>query len=119
MIKGIGIDITDITRIRTAKLEHDTFVSKILTEPEITEYINFSEKRQDEYLAARFSAKESFSKAMGTGIGKDVSFHDITILDDDKGKPSAYTKLTKDKVHISISHTDEVVMTEIIIEEVK
>lgn len=119
MIKGIGIDVTDITRIQSASMKHNNFVNKVLTEPEIMEYMNFGEKRRLEYLASRFSAKESFSKAMGTGIGGQVGFQDLTILDDDKGKPIVYTKLTKDKVYISISHTDTIVMTEVIIEEVK
>lgn len=117
MIKGIGIDLAEISRIETISLEHDGFTQKVLTTAETAEYLSFSEKRRVEYLADRFSAKEAFSKAMGSGIGKKVSFQDVSILDDDAGKPHIFTQLTKDKIHISISHTDNLVMTEVIIEE--
>ena len=39
-----------------------------------------------EYLTGRWSAKEAFSKAMGTGIGP-VGFQDLEILNDAHGAP--------------------------------
>ena len=38
-------------------------------------------------MAKRFAAKESFSKSLGTGIGKSINFKDIEILNDKLGKP--------------------------------
>ncbi len=39
------------------------------------------------FLAKRFAAKEAFSKALGTGIGRVVSFQDLTIRNNENGKP--------------------------------
>ena len=39
-----------------------------------------------EYLTGRWSAKEAFSKAMGTGIGP-VGFQGLEILNDAQGAP--------------------------------
>ncbi|WP_409578813.1 4'-phosphopantetheinyl transferase superfamily protein [Streptococcus sp.] len=37
-------------------------------------------------MAGRWSAKEAFTKALGTGVGR-VGFQDIEILTDEKGAP--------------------------------
>ncbi|MGR3742275.1 holo-ACP synthase [Companilactobacillus sp. DQM5] len=118
MIKGFGIDLTEISRIKKLTKEHDGFIDKILTKSEKKELKKFSDKRKIEYLAGRYSTKESFSKAIGTGIGKHVSFQDIEVLSDQYGKPYIITDKISQKIHVSISHTDELVMTQVIIEEI-
>ncbi|MDN7146003.1 holo-ACP synthase [Liquorilactobacillus mali] len=118
MIQGIGIDITEITRIQKAQERHKNFAAKILTAAEFEYFEKMSNRRKNEYLAGRFSAKESYSKAYGTGIGKQVSFQEVEILNDEKSGRPIITKqpLKNGKAHISISHTDKLVMTEVIIE---
>ena len=39
------------------------------------------------YCAKRFAAKEAFAKALGTGIGRVVSFQDLTVRNNENGKP--------------------------------
>ena len=39
------------------------------------------------FCAKRFAAKEAFSKALGTGIGRVVSFQDLTVRKNENGKP--------------------------------
>jgi holo-[acyl-carrier protein] synthase len=39
------------------------------------------------YCAKRFAAKEAFAKALGTGIGRVVGFQDLTIRNNENGKP--------------------------------
>ena len=80
MIAGIGIDITDIDRVKLLNDKYNQFKSKILVGEELNEFNRFSGIRQIEFLAGRFSAKEAYSKALGTGIGKKVSFKDLEIL---------------------------------------
>ncbi|WP_057828144.1 holo-ACP synthase [Liquorilactobacillus cacaonum] len=118
MIRGIGVDITEIDRIGAAQERHQNFATKILTEEELSYFKKLSMQRKNEYLAGRFSAKESYSKAFGTGIGKKISFQDVEILNDPtSGKPTITRQPFKDgKAHISISHTDRLVMTEVILE---
>ena len=77
---------------------------------------NFSEHRQIEFLAGRFAAKEAFSKARGTGIGKDCSFQDIEILREPSGKPSLYFKGNQVNGFVSITHTKEYAAAQVILQ---
>ena len=104
MIIGIGTDICDITRIQPG----NGFANKILSDVELALLQKKSNKQA--YLAKRFAAKEAIAKAFGTGIGKSISFKEITILNNDAGAPyveiaqSAKEKLPAfSKIHISIS----------------
>ena len=89
MIFGIGCDIVEVDRIKK-QVERfgDKFLNRILSSKEISEYNNFIlDSKKTLYLAKRFAAKEAFSKAIGSGIGKDISFTDISVLNNKKGKP--------------------------------
>ena len=70
MIIGHGIDLQEIDAIKRAYEKNNRFAKRVLTDKE---FQCFSEqkstKRQMEFLAGRWAAKEAFSKAMGTGIG--------------------------------------------------
>lgn len=116
MIFGIGVDITDITRIDEAQTKNPHFARKVLTDSELAIYTAMKKKRALEYLAGRFSAKEAYAKAYGTGFGA-VTLHSVEILDDDRGKPSVTRHPYAGKAFVSISHTDALVMTEVILEE--
>ncbi|GHP13148.1 holo-[acyl-carrier-protein] synthase [Lentilactobacillus fungorum] len=116
MIAGIGIDITDISRIRAAVNKNQHFINRVLTPDEISQLSQLSEKRRFEYIAGRFSAKESYSKAYGSGLGKKVRFQDLTIINNQDGKPVVYNHPFDGNAFVSISHTDETVVTEVILE---
>lgn len=79
MIFGIGIDIVELHRIENMLSRQTRFPQRILTEAEYARFTQLSDKRKIEFLAGRFAAKEAFSKAYGTGIGKELSFQDIEI----------------------------------------
>ncbi|MFT8837264.1 holo-ACP synthase [Liquorilactobacillus satsumensis] len=118
MILGTGIDITEIARIKEAAQRHAGFVQRVLTPAEVEYFEKYGGRRRYEFLAGRFSAKESYSKAIGTGIGKTVHFQDIEIIEDGKtGKPQITRHPRSElRAHISISHTATLVMTEVILE---
>ncbi len=110
MIKGIGTDIIDVKRIKgVIERTGERFYTRILTENEIAYCKTFAKPEQ--HFAGRFAAKEAYSKSLGTGVGKDYSWKDIEILNDERGKP--YVKhlkeneFSKDIYHVSISHTDD------------
>ena len=116
MIKGVGTDIIEISRIKEAT-KKEAFLRRIYTEKEIEEF----KKRKENisYLAGRFAAKEAVSKAVGKGM-RGVSFKDIEILSDSFGKP--YAVVNKDGfenylIHITISHSKENAIAYCIIEE--
>ena len=87
MILGIGNDLECIDRVKQMLVKLPKTATKILTPAELTVFLELSPKRQGEFLAGRFSAKEAYSKAVGTGIGQTVSFLDIEILNDTMGRP--------------------------------
>ncbi|MCI0473230.1 MAG: holo-ACP synthase [Ignavibacteria bacterium] len=121
MIKGIGIDIIDIKRIKSISEKFgDKFFERIFTDKEI-EYCKSFKAKPDPHFAGRFASKEAYSKALGTGISKDFKWKDIEILNDERGKPyihhTAESEFSKYKYYISISHTDEYASAVVIMEE--
>ncbi|MGG1697445.1 holo-ACP synthase [Bacillus zhangzhouensis] len=117
MIKGIGIDIVEIDRLSRVLSRQPRLPERILTLNEQDIFYALREKRQLEFLAGRFAAKEAFAKAYGTGIGQHLSFHDIEIQKDDNGKPFIKSEKTKgDHVHVSITHTKEYAAAQVLIE---
>ncbi|TGD74667.1 holo-ACP synthase [Mangrovimicrobium sediminis] len=83
---AVGTDILRFARI-DAVLERQgaRFVERILTPEERGEYA--ASKRPGNLLAKRFAAKEAVAKALGTGIGRGVSWQDIRIDHDAQGAP--------------------------------
>ena len=116
MITGIGLDITEIERIKSIQAKTHKFEERILTDKERVQSNELSKARQLEYLAGRFAAKEAFSKALGTGIGKDCSFQDIEILKEPSGKPILYFKGMKVNGFVSITHTKVYAAAQVILQ---
>jgi len=109
MIKGIGIDIVEIERIRKA-VDKNPLIERFFTEAEAADFCG---RQRHVHVAGKYAAKEAVAKALGTGLSG-FKWKDIEILKDDKGKP--YVKLKGkayrtarekgvDKVHVSISHS--------------
>lgn len=116
MIDGLGIDITEIARVKKAALSHSQFIQHVLTSDEQEQYGKYSQQRAFEYLAGRWSLKESFAKAYGTGIGAKLGFQDVEIIDNQYGAPIVTKSPYNGRVHVSVSHTATLVMTEVILE---
>ena len=81
---GIGIDIINNKRIQTL-INNKSFVERIFGKSEIELSKKITNKAN--YFAKRFAAKESLAKSLGTGFRNNLSFKDIEILNDKKGKP--------------------------------
>lgn len=118
MIKGIGIDIIEIERVKRILEHQPRFPERILTSKERERYEQLTGVRRVEYVAGRFAAKEAFSKANGTGLGKQLSFLDIEISVDTNGRPFITAPITKG-VQVSISHSKEYAIAQVILEEVE
>lgn len=119
MIYGTGIDLTELSRIEAMLAQGLKLPEKVLTPAELAVFKTYGQKRQIEFLAGRFSAKESYSKAYGTGIGAAVGFQDVEILDNAAGRPAITKHPFDGPAWISISHTDQLVMTQVILERGK
>ena len=86
MIYGVGTDIVNINRIQKIILKNrEGFIKRVLTDHEQALFANKADSAA--FCAKRFAAKEAFSKALGTGIGRVVSFQDLTVRNNDNGKP--------------------------------
>lgn len=116
MIVGHGIDIEALGSIQNAVKKRKGFAQRVLTDKEMERFSSLKGHRQVEYLAGRWSAKEAFSKAMGTGIGK-LGFQDLEILNNERGAPYFSKSPFSGKVWLSISHTDQFVTASVILEE--
>lgn len=116
MIVGIGIDAVDLKRIKVIVENKQTFIKRVLTPEELEIFNGLSQKRKVEFFAGRFACKEAFSKAYGTGIGE-VGFQDIKILPEKSGRPIVHQTVFTGQVHVSITHTDDLAMAQIILEK--
>lgn len=90
-VLGLGCDILEVERLGDLlRKGRDSFIKRVLTPEEILEYerrMDKAEPRGTLYLATRYCAKEAFSKAMGTGVGADFSFQDLSVLNEASGQP--------------------------------
>ena len=84
-ILGIGVDIVENSRI-SKLLKNKLFIKRIFSNSEIL----IANKKRDKkgYYSKRFAAKEAFAKSIGTGFRDDLNYHDISIVNDELGKPS-------------------------------
>ena len=79
---AVGVDMIEVARIERGIARHgDRFLRRFFTEQE-QEFCN----GRIPSLAGRFAVKEAVGKALGTGIG-DVSWTDIEVVCDGRGKP--------------------------------
>ncbi len=122
MVKGIGVDIIEITRIRRGiERGGDLFLEKVFTPREIA----YCKARQNAYqhYAARFAAKEAVSKALSTGWAGEFRWKDVEVMNDPSGQPriafSGKLRETLDgaSVFVSLSHSDSHVVAMVVIEE--
>ena len=127
-IIGIGVDIVENNRFKEL-IKKKKFINRICSPKEIN---NFKKKNNKiSYLSKRFSAKEAFVKALGSGFRNKLCFNDISILNDRKGKPyflfnqkikkllrNKY-KLIKFKAHLSLSDEKKHSISYVILQKIK
>lgn len=114
LLFGIGIDVVETRRVESSISQFgEQFIQRVFT-PSEREYCE-KHKKSSLYFAARFAAKEAVSKALGTGIGKDVAFTEIEVVKKTSGEPTIKLHGNANKfakkhniaqVHISITHTE-------------
>lgn len=124
MIFGIGTDIVEVKRIRNLD-SLEKFADKILSLNELEVFKSQIDEKKVTFLAKQFAAKEAVSKALGTGIGKDIRFNQIEILRNSDGKPylnhdGIITTILNDlgitKTHVSLSDEKKYALAFVILE---
>ena len=122
MVRGIGVDIIEIDRIRRSiETTGRSFLEKVYTDGEIA-YCDARAHRYQHY-AARFAAKEALSKALSTGWAGEFRWKDVEIMNEPSGQPrfvlhgTLRELLTGADVMLSMSHSESHVVAMVVIEE--
>jgi len=113
----IGTDITVINRIeKSIQKFGDRFLDKFLNQSEKDDV------KKVETIAGYWAAKEAIAKALGCGIGEELSFKDIIIYKDNKNAPFFQLTPKAQKTHdvknssLSIAHDGGFAIAVVIIE---
>ena len=124
MIVGSGIDLAEVVRIqRSIERFGERFLARVYTLAERA-YVDRKKNRFERY-AARFAAKEAAMKAIGTGWKQGVTWRDIEVTNLPSGKPTLRfsgkaaefaERLGVRSVALSLSHTEELAIAEVILE---
>ena len=125
MIVGSGVDITEVPRIAAA-IERfgERFLRRVYTEAEIA-YCR-SKRNSVERFAARFAAKEAAMKAIGTGLRRGVTWQSVEVTREPGGRPQLRFsgkaaefagKLGMRRAALSLSHTSQLAIAQVILED--
>lgn len=83
-----GVDLAEVSRFEKAYERHgEAFYERFMRERELRDCTGGDGALRHASAAARYAAKEAFSKALGTGIAEGVALRDIEIVRDEKGAP--------------------------------
>jgi holo-[acyl-carrier protein] synthase len=121
---AIGVDLAEVDRIEELINRYgNRFLKRVFTQDEI-DYCDPKVTATSSY-AARFAAKEAVLKATGLGLDKGLNWKDIEVINDANGKPSVKLygqtneKLLDKKIHISLSHTKNLAIAMVAVEDCK
>lgn len=122
MIRGIGVDVVAVDRMR-----------RWVADPRILARYFAEQERDAIYerrdgaalsLAARFAAKEAFAKALGTGF-RGFGLRDVWVVNDALGKPElhvsgpaarALSRIGGRQLWLSLTHEQEHAIAMVVIE---
>ena len=127
MIIGSGIDMVEIRRIQHSMDRYGSrFLNRVYTPNEQAYCLR--KRNAAESFAGRFAAKEAGAKALGTGISFGVSWLEIEVVREPRGRPSLRfhgraaqiaAQMGFARAALSISHTDELALASVLIEDGK
>ncbi len=113
-------------RIRETVARTPRFVERVFT-PEERAYCQAKGAAAAQSFAARFAAKEAFLKALQTGWRGKITWHDIEIISGANNFPhleirneakSILEDLGANRVHLSMSHTTDHAIAQVILEKI-
>jgi holo-[acyl-carrier protein] synthase len=119
-VLGVGVDIVETARFRPW-IDRPSMVERWFGPDEAA---LLPEGRPEEYLAARFAAKEAFGKALGIGLSG-FSTRDVQVSREGGGRPElllagkaleVFKNLGGKKAHLSMSHDAGMAVAFVVIE---
>jgi holo-[acyl-carrier protein] synthase len=124
VIISIGIDIIEVARVREVLARTPRFAQRVFTAAERA-YCDGRGAVAAQHYAARFAAKEAALKALQTGWRGGISWQDVEIASRESGAPflifhgsvqELFEKSGASAAHLSMSHTSEHAIAEVILE---
>ena len=124
MIVAIGIDIIEVARIREVLLRTPRFAERVFTAAE-RHYCDTCGAVAAQHYAARFAAKEAALKALQTGWRGGISWQDVEVAARESGAPylifkgqvlEVYKRFSATATHLTMSHTSEHAIAQVILE---
>ncbi len=124
MIKGIGLDLVSVERMRRFyRRWGERGLERVFTARELA----YCARHQDPApsLAARFAAKEAFYKAVGTGWGAGGALVEVEVRRPSHGDPDlavrgraaeALARVGAEHIHLTLTHTGDTAAAVVILE---
>jgi len=126
VIISIGVDIIEVNRVRETIARTPRFAERVFTDAERT-YCESRGAAAAQHYAARFAAKEAALKALQTGWSGGIAWQDVEVAAKESGAPiilfhgralELYEATGASAAHISISHTTQHAIAEVILEKI-
>ena len=123
MVIGLGIDIVEVRRIRSALKNAEAMVQRVFTAEEIR-YCS-ARKNKFQHFAGRFAAKEAALKALGTGWQRGIRWKDVEVTARENGKPEIafygkaqqfFNESGAQRGLLSITHAQEYALAVVVLE---
>lgn len=112
VVVGVGTDLVDVGRMRTAMARTPGLATRVFTDAERSWAA--AARRPEQRFAARFAAKEAVLKSMGAGLGA-APLTDIEVVRHDSGAPAVAlhgraAELARsvgvERILVSLTHTE-------------
>jgi len=111
MIKGLGIDLTEIDRLKNTNISKKVFLPNEITWA----------KEDPEKLAILWSIKEAVVKSIGTGFRENILWKDIEVIPSKdtyivkfSNKTKEYYNIADDLFHISVTKFNNLIFAQVI-----
>ena len=123
MIKGIGVDVVHVHRMKKWR-KTPGLLARYFHNEELSAALKKGNSA-DLSLAARFAAKEAFGKALGTGL-MGIVLKDIMVKNKYNGQPeilvygtalSALENSGVKKIHVSLTHEKDNAIAMVVLED--
>ena len=124
MIVGLGTDLVELPRMAAAlQRQGDALLARLFTARERA--LLDGDPQLVRRVAARFAAKEAAFKALGTGWGQGVGWHDVEVLGG-RGEPPTLAlagaararleALGARRAHVTLTHTESLAAATVVLE---
>jgi len=123
VIRGIGLDLVELSRIRDSLDRFgERFLARILTP---AERAALPEGNAVPHVAGLFAAKEAAVKALGTGFSGGIGFHTVELAHLPSGRPEMRLlgkaleqarSMGASTVHVSLTHGRDTAAAVVVLE---